>query len=194
MCVCGVVCLFSLYYDDSGRSANNANKPPTSSNTRIRGRPLCPALGIVWPVYKRVEDEIMTNDGIVERVKRLYTIIVNGELGDDEDSVCKRVCIVRELEAITHKNFRNTAEFHREVNAYLARKSRIIETDGGRLKRARKRAKLTIKELAAELAATKRTVIRWERNESPLSASAVEWLNKKLSVIPGSKNSEKKPY
>jgi DNA-binding transcriptional regulator YiaG len=131
------------------------------------------------PVHNRGEDEIMTNDEIVERAKRLYTIIVNRELGDDEDSVCKRVCIVRELEAITHKDFRNTAEFHREVSAFLVRKSRIKETDGGRLRRARKRAKLTIKALAVELGVTERTVIRWEKNDGPpLSTRAVEWLNR----------------
>jgi len=134
------------------------------------------------------------DEDIVERVKRLYTIIVNGELGDDEDSLCKRVCIVRELEAITHKDFRNTAEFHREVSAFLARKSRIKETEGARFRRARRRAGLTIKELAVELGVTKRTVIRWERNESPLSASAVEWLNKTLSDAPGSNDTEKEPY
>ena len=177
--MCGVVCSFLLYYDDSGRSANNANKPPTSSKTHIRNRPLRPAFDIACPVHNRGEDEIMTNDEIVERAKRLYAIIVNRELGDDEDSVCKRVCIVRELEAITHKDFRNTAEFHREVGAYLARKSRIKETDGGRLRRARKQAKLTIKVLAAELGVTKRTIIRWEKNDGPpLSTRAVEWLNR----------------
>ena len=104
---------------------------------------------------------------------------MNRELGDDEDSVCKRVCIVRELEKITGKQFRNTAEFHREVGAYLARKSRIKETDGGRLRRARKRAKLTIEVLAAELGVTERTIIRWEKNDGPpLSTRAVEWLNR----------------
>ena len=132
-----------------------------------------------------------TGEDLVERAKRLYAIIVNRELGDDEDGTCKRVCIIRELEAITHKDFRNTAEFHREVSAYLARKSRIKETDGGRLRRARKRAKLTIKELAVELGVTKRTVIRWETNESPFADNAVEWLNKTLSDAPGSRIAEK---
>jgi DNA-binding XRE family transcriptional regulator len=104
---------------------------------------------------------------------------MNRELGDDEDSVCNRVCIIRELESITHKDFRNTAELHREVSSFLARKSRIKETDGGRLRRARKRAKLTIKALAAELGVTKRTIIRWEKNDGPpLSTRAVEWLNR----------------
>ena len=127
----------------------------------------------------------------VARAKNLYTIIVNRELGDDEDSVCKRVCIVRELEKITGKQFRNTAEFHREVGAYLARKSRIKETDGARLRRARQRGGLTIKELAVELGVTKRTVIRWETNESPFADNAVEWLNKTLSDAPGSTIAEK---
>ena len=135
----------------------------------------------------------MSNMDVV-RAKNLYTIIVNGELGDDEDGTCKRVCIIRELESITHKDFRNTAEFHREVSSFLARKSRIKETDGARLRRARQRGGLTIKELAVELGVTKRTVIRWERNESPLSASAVEWLNKTLSDAPGSNDTEKEPY
>jgi DNA-binding transcriptional regulator YiaG len=112
----------------------------------------------------------------VERVRRLYTIIVNGELGGDENSVCNRVCIIRELESITHKDFRNTAELHRQVSAFLARKSRIKETDAGRLRRARKRAKLTIKALAVELGVTKRTVTRWENDGPPLSTRAVEWL------------------
>jgi len=115
----------------------------------------------------------------VERAKRLYAIIVNRELGDDEDSVCKRVCIIRELEAITHKDFRNTAEFHREVSAFLARKSRVRETEGSRLRRARRKAKLPIRELADELGVDKRTIIRWEKNDGPpLSTRAVEWLNR----------------
>lgn len=121
----------------------------------------------------------VTSNTEVARAKNLYAIIVNGELGDDKDGTCKRVCIIRELVGITHKDFRNTAEFHREVSAYLARKSRIKETDGGRLRRARKRAKLTIKVLAAELGVTKRTMIRWEKNDGPpLSTRAVEWLNR----------------
>lgn len=128
-------------------------------------------------------------EGKVDRVKRLYTIIVNGELGDDENGLFNRVCIVRELEKITGKQFRDTAEFHREVSAFLAKKSRIKETDGTRFRRARQRGGLTIKELAVELGVTKRTVIRWERNESPLSEIAVEWLN-----APESKNPEKGPY
>lgn len=116
----------------------------------------------------------------VERAKDLYTIIVRGELRDDEDSVCKQVCIVRELEGITGRQFRNTAEFHRGVSAFLARKSNVRETEGGRLRRARKKAKLTIQKLADELGVVKMTIIRWEQNKQPMSKRAMEWLNKTL--------------
>ena len=118
----------------------------------------------------------------VARAKDLYTIIVNGELEDDEDSVCNRTRIVGELEEITEKQFRTMAEFHREVSAYLARKSRVRETEGGRLRRARRKAKLTIRELADKLGVDKRTMIRWEKNDGPpLSPRAVEWLNRRNS-------------
>ena len=128
-----------------------------------------------------------------ERVKDLYTILVNGEIGDDENGVCNRVLMVRELEQITCKQFRNTAEFHREVSAFLARKSRINETDGNKIRRARKQTDLTMKELAIELGVAKRTVIRWEMNKSPLSVKAVEWLNKTLLEAPGRPISENEP-
>jgi len=121
----------------------------------------------------------VTSNTEVARAKNLYAIIVNGELGDDEDGTCKRVCIIRELEGITHKEFKNTAELHREVSAFLARKSRVRETEGRRLRRARRKAKLTIRELADKLGVDKRTMIRWEKNDGPpLSTRAVEWLNR----------------
>lgn len=124
------------------------------------------------------ERGVMSNTEVA-RAKNLYAIIVNGELGDDEDSVCKRVCIIRELEGITHKEFKNTAELHREVSAFLARKNRVRETEGRRLRRARRKAKLTIRELADKLGVDKRTMIRWEKNDGPpLSTRAVEWLNR----------------
>ena len=134
----------------------------------------------------------MTNDEIVERARNLYTIIVNGELGDDEDSVFKRVCIVRELEKITGKQFRNTAEFYREVSAFLARKSKIKESVGTQIRHARIKAGLTMKGLAKELGVSTKMVQRWELNVNGYAPSpaAIEWLNKTLSDAPGSIISE----
>jgi DNA-binding XRE family transcriptional regulator len=130
----------------------------------------------------------------VERAKNLYGIIVNGEIGNDQNGTCSRFMVVRELEKITGKEFRDTAQFHREICAFIARKSRVNETEGTRFRHARQRAELTIKGLAIALGVTKRTVIRWERNESPLSEIAIEWLNKTLSDAPGSIISQKELY
>jgi DNA-binding transcriptional regulator YiaG len=135
----------------------------------------------------------MTNDKIVERARNLYTIIVNRELGCDEDSVMKRVCIIRELEGITHKDFRDTAEFHREVSAFLARKGRIKESVGTQIRHARIKAGLTMKGLAKELGVSTKMVQRWELNVNGYAPSpaAIDWLNKTLSDAPGSIISEK---
>ena len=115
----------------------------------------------------------------VARAKDLYGIIVNGELGDNTDGLGKRVSMVQELEKIMHTDFRTAAEFHREVSAFLARKSRVRETEGSRLRRARRKANLPILALADKLGVNKRTIIRWEKNDGPpLSTRAVEWLNR----------------
>jgi ribosome-binding protein aMBF1 (putative translation factor) len=119
-------------------------------------------------------------ENAVARVSRLYAIIVNGELGDDENGLFNRVCIVRELEKITGKQFRDTAEFHREVSAFLAKKSRISESVGTQIRRARIRAGLTMKSLAKELKVSMKMVQRWELNVNGYvpNPSVIEWLNK----------------
>ena len=118
-----------------------------------------------------------TTDENVARVKDLYAIIVNGELGDDANGTSTRVEIVRDLERLTGKQFRSTSEFHNEVSAFLARKSRVNETIGTRLKRARRKAKMTQDALATLCGVTRRTVINWEMNETPPSPAALGWLN-----------------
>lgn len=115
----------------------------------------------------------------VNRVRDLYAIIVNGELRDDANSVQKRVTVIEELEQTTHKRFRTMSEFHNEVSAFLAHKSRINESIGTRIRRVRRKAKLTQDALAGLLHVTRRTVINWETNATPPSPAALEWLNAK---------------
>jgi DNA-binding transcriptional regulator YiaG len=118
---------------------------------------------------------IPTTDADLDRAKWLYTAICNQTMPDLND----RAQAVRELEKITGKDFRDTSEFHNEVSAFLARKSRVAETIGTRIKRARRRAKMTQSDLAASLGVNRRTLIRWESNEVPPSPAALEWLNSK---------------
>jgi len=55
----------------------------------------------------------------IERVKSLYSIIANRQLGSDPGSLQTRVDIIRELERITRQDFKSTADFHAKINAWL---------------------------------------------------------------------------
>jgi len=55
----------------------------------------------------------------IERVKSLYSIIANSQLGNDPESLQTRVDIIRELERITRQDFKSTADFHSKINAWL---------------------------------------------------------------------------
>jgi hypothetical protein len=55
----------------------------------------------------------------IERVKSLYSIIANRQLGNDPESLQTRVDIIRELEKITRKGFKSTDDFHAKINAWL---------------------------------------------------------------------------
>jgi len=111
------------------------------------------------------------------RAKRLYEIILNHELGDDSSGIQQRVEIIRELESITGKEFRNTAEFHQEVQAYIENRGARVGTLGTRLRKARKRAGLTIKELATSLGFKSHSAfVLFEQNKRLPPKEVIEWL------------------
>ena len=107
---------------------------------------------------------------IVERAKSLYSSIVGRDPG-------RGMAAISELERITGRQFRNTADFHREMEAFFTRGDRIWEKTGMRIHQARKKARLTQGGLAELLGVHKRTIIRWEKNEISPSPKALEWLN-----------------
>ena len=111
------------------------------------------------------------------RAKRLYEIICNHELGDDSSGVQQRVDIIGELESITGKQFRNSAEFHQEVQAYIDNRGARIGPLGTRLRKARKRAGLTIKELATSLGFRSHSAfILYEQGKRLPPKEVIEWL------------------
>jgi DNA-binding XRE family transcriptional regulator len=111
------------------------------------------------------------------RAKELYRIICNHELGDDSASVQQRVDIIRQLESITGKEFRNTAEFHQEAQAYINNKGAKIKSLGTRFKRARKRSKLTLKQLAEMLGFKSHSAfILYEQDKRLPPKEVMEWL------------------
>jgi hypothetical protein len=111
------------------------------------------------------------------RAKELYDIIYNRVLGDDSSGVQQRVEIIRELESITGKEFRNTSEFHQEVQAYIKNKGERILSLGARLKRARKRKEWSLKQLARNFGfRSHSTFIMYEQNKRLPPKEVMEWL------------------
>jgi DNA-binding XRE family transcriptional regulator len=113
----------------------------------------------------------------VAEVKRLYTLIVNGEFGDDSDGVQQRVNIIKKLEEITHRNFRNTAEFHHLVADYIKNQEGKRLTTGEQVRKKRHERKWTQAMLADHLGVTKRTVINYEAGNTPPTERLLAWLN-----------------
>jgi ribosome-binding protein aMBF1 (putative translation factor) len=122
------------------------------------------------------------------RAKEPYKIICNHELGDDSSGVQQRVAIIRELESITGKDFRNTAEFHREVQAFIEKKGERVLSLGVRLKKARKKKGWTQKQLADHLGfKAHSTFIMYEQNKRIPPKEVLEWLlreEKALGALP----------
>ena len=113
---------------------------------------------------------------MIQRVKNLYSIIANGQLGDDAESVCIRVDIVRELERLTGQNFKSTEDFHQKVNSFLL-EQQAQGNDAKSLSSARKQAGLTQKQLAEILCVSIRRIKHWEAGTKPISKKALIWLN-----------------
>ena len=111
------------------------------------------------------------------RAKELYEIICNHELGDDSSGVQQQVEIIRELESITGKDFRNTAEFHLEVQAYINKKGERIASLGTRIRKARKRKKWSLKQLSQNLGfRAHSTFSMYEQNRRVPPKEVMEWL------------------
>ena len=113
---------------------------------------------------------------MIQRVKELYSIIANRQLGDDPESVCARVDIVRELEKLIGQNFRNTEDFHRKINSFLLQKQ-AIKNEVERFIQARQKAGMTQKQLAEFLGVSIRRIKHWEAGTKPISKKALIWLN-----------------
>jgi len=111
------------------------------------------------------------------RVKELYEIICNRVLGDDSSGVQQKIEIIRELESITGKEFRNTSEFHQEVQAYIKNKGERILSLGARLKKARKRKGWSLMQVARNLGfRSHATFIKYEQNKAMPPKEVMEWL------------------
>ena len=112
----------------------------------------------------------------MERVKELYSIIANKQLGGDPESVCIRVDIIRELERLTGQDFNSTEDFHQKIYAFLL-KAGATRSEAERFKQARQQAGLTQGQLADILGVSTQLVNFWETGRRPLNQKAIVWLN-----------------
>jgi hypothetical protein len=111
------------------------------------------------------------------RAKELYEVIRNRELGDDSSGIQNRVDIIRRLESLTRREFRNSSEFDRDVQTYIDNRGERLQSLGKRLRKARKAKRWTLKRLAAELGFRSHSAfILYEKNKRLPSKEVIEWL------------------
>jgi len=111
-----------------------------------------------------------------QEAKGLYAEVCDRGSGDWE-SVQRRVRIIRELEAVTGKEFRNTAEFHYIMDQYFAREAGLVLSVGQKIARRRRQAKLTQSQLAKRLGVSKVMVCHYEKDNREPSGVVLGWLN-----------------
>lgn len=112
----------------------------------------------------------------IERVKSLYAIIANRQLGSDPESLQARVDIIRELERITKQEFLSTADFHQKINSFILKRG-SIRNDAVRFQTKRIELGLTQEELSRILGVSVRIIKHWEAGTRPLSKLGLSWLN-----------------
>lgn len=115
-----------------------------------------------------------------EEVRCLYSrVCARAKQGDR--SGCEGVLDVLALEAAVGKEFRSTAEFHSIMASYFSRAAAGLSqrtfSDGARLKKKRTAVGLSQQQLAAVLDVSQVQVVHYEKNKTPLSTKALEWLN-----------------
>jgi DNA-binding XRE family transcriptional regulator len=128
------------------------------------------AASVILAFWAKTKGEKLTEETI-DRVKRLYTIIRDGALPDSE--LGERVNIVRELERLTSCDFKDTADFHRKVSSFLARK----DNNGIRLREARKSRGWPLSTMGVHLGVSKQFVAQMESGRKPLSDKALAFLS-----------------
>lgn len=57
----------------------------------------------------------------IARIKALYEIIVNREIGNDVDRIGQRVAIIRELERLCNTKFSSTKDFNFKIQQLLSK-------------------------------------------------------------------------
>lgn len=110
-------------------------------------------------------------------IKKLYQIISNPERPTDPDSFQWRVNAVRFLEKALKTDFVNSRDFRRKIEDYLKNYEVRKGSAADRIKKARKKKKLTQKQLAEHLGfKTHVTIGNYEKGKRYPGEKVFEWL------------------
>ena len=120
-------------------------------------------------------------ESLKARVKGFYDIIAQRRLGDDPESLERRLWIVRELERLMKTEFADTADLEFKVSTFI-REGRAW-SGGQRLKKARQKMGWGQNELAFELGCGRDLVSMMERDERQLNERAVFLLDLAFSPV-----------
>lgn len=111
-------------------------------------------------------------------VKKAFQILTNPERPLDANSVQQTIVLVRHLENLLRIQFENTRGFRRKIENYLKNYEIRKGTAGDRIKKARKKSRLTQKELAKMLGyKTHVTILNYEKGKRYPDEKVFQWLN-----------------
>ena len=110
-------------------------------------------------------------------IKKLYQVLSNPNSPRDAYSVQVRTNIVQLLEKLLRTEFINTRDLRRKVDQYLGNYELRMRPVGERIKRARKKLRLTQAELATNLGFSSRVQIAYLENGHRYPPSKIfKWL------------------
>jgi DNA-binding transcriptional regulator YiaG len=110
-------------------------------------------------------------------VKKAYQVLCSADRPSDSSSDQEHSGLVRELERRLKTEFNSTRDLNEKVEKYLAGYDLRKAEPSARLRRARKKLKLTQGELARRLGYTSHVPIaNFERGKRPLTRRVSEWL------------------
>lgn len=109
--------------------------------------------------------------GKLEGLRKLYRLITEGKLGDEQ--IQKRVNIVRYLERETGQNFRSTDDFKKKMECYFIGQGKM---QGADLRKIRKEKGWGQKTLADYLKISRVYLAQMESGRKPLNRGAVNFL------------------
>lgn len=116
--------------------------------------------------------------GDIDRARNYFAIISNELMGDSPGELQARVDMIRQLEKITGKEFKNTADFIERMEKLFSASNQATA-----LREERERLGWTQARLAAFLGVSQQMIAKMENGSKPLNLKALRFLEQKRSDL-----------